>query len=285
MIRKAVVAAAGRGTRLLSATKELPKEMLPIFSKNGNEISIKPILQIIFEQLDEVGVHEFCFIVGRGKRAIEDHFTPDLPFLEDMSKKGRHAQTKDLTEFYNKIIKSQMVWINQPRPMGFGDAVMKSHVFTGDDDFIVHAGDTTIISSGHRYLKNLVKTHEKLNSACTILTQTVKDPRQYGVIIGNPEGNGILKVTQVIEKPSKPKSNLAILPVYIFQPSIFTALKKTKPGLGGELQLTDGIQTLIDMGHDVYSLSLPKQDLHLDIGNPNSYWNTLQTSHKIASSD
>ena len=77
MIRKAVVAAAGKGTRLLSATKELPKEMLPIFSKNGDEISIKPILQIIFEQLDDLGVNEFCFIVGRGKRAIEDHFTPD----------------------------------------------------------------------------------------------------------------------------------------------------------------------------------------------------------------
>lgn len=285
MIRKAVVAAAGKGTRLLSATKELPKEMLPIFSKNGDEISIKPILQIIFEQLDDLGVNEFCFIVGRGKRAIEDHFTPDLPFLEDMSKQGRRFQVKDLTDFYNKITKSQIVWINQPKPMGFGDAVLKSQVFTGDDDFIVHAGDTTIISSGHSHLKKLVKTHEKLNSACTILTQSVKDPRQYGVIIGNPEGKGILKITRVIEKPSKPKSNLAILPVYIFKPSIFDALKKTKLGLGGELQLTDGIQTLIDMGHDVYCLSLSEQDLHLDIGNPNSYWHTLETSHKIASSD
>jgi len=284
MIRKAVVAAAGKGTRLLSATKELPKEMLPIFSKNGAEISIKPILQIIFEQLDDLGINEFCFIVGRGKRAIEDHFTPDIPFLEDMSKKGRRSQAKDLTDFYNKITKSQIVWINQPKPMGFGDAVMKSHVFTGDDDFIVHAGDTTIISSGQSHLKKLVKVHEKLNSACTILTQRVKDPRQYGVIIGNPEGKGILKITRVIEKPSKPKSNLAILPVYIFQPSIFEALKKTKLGLGGELQLTDGIQTLIDMGHDVYCLSLSEQDLHLDIGNPNSYWHTLETSHKIASS-
>ena len=283
MIRKAVIAAAGMGTRLLSATKELPKEMLPIFSKNGDEISIKPILQIIFEQLDDLGVHEFCFIVGRGKRAIEDHFTPDLPFLDTMSNKGRHSQVRDLTDFYNRIIKSQIVWINQPKPMGFGDAVMKSQVFTGDDDFIVHAGDTTIISSGHIYLKNLVKTHEKLNSACTILTQNVKDPTQYGVITGKPERKGILKVTRVIEKPSKPKSNLAILPVYIFQPSIFEALQKTKPGVGDELQLTDGIQTLIDMGHDVYCLSLPKQDLHLDIGNPDSYWNTLETSHKVAS--
>ena len=137
MIRKAVVAAAGKGTRLLSATKELPKEMLPIFSKNGGEISIKPILQIIFEQLDDLGVNEFCFIVGRGKRAIEDHFTPDLPFLEDMSKKGRRSQAKDLTDFYNKITKSQIVWINQPKPMGFGDAVLKSQVFTGDDDFTI----------------------------------------------------------------------------------------------------------------------------------------------------
>ncbi|MFQ6012002.1 MAG: sugar phosphate nucleotidyltransferase, partial [Nitrososphaerales archaeon] len=282
VIHKAVIAAAGMGTRLLSATKELPKEMLPIFSKNGDDISIKPILQIIFEQLDDLGIHEFCFIVGRGKRAIEDHFTPDLPFLDTMSSKGRHSQARDLTHFYDRIIESQIVWVNQPKPMGFGDAVMKSHVFTGVDDFIVHAGDTTIISSGHKYLKNLVKAHEKLNSDCTILTQRVDDPRNYGVINGKNKEKGILKVSSVIEKPAKPKSNLAILPVYIFKPSIFEALQKTKPGVGNELQLTDGIQTLIEMGHDVYCQSLPDDDLHLDIGNPSSYWNTLQNSHKMA---
>jgi len=117
MIRKAVIPAAGLGTRLLSATKELPKEMLPIFYRDSNgEIYLKPMLQVLFEQLYKFGFREFCFIVGRGKRAVEDHFTPDYSFLDLLEKKGKEKFVKSLKEFYSMIEKSTIVWINQPEP-------------------------------------------------------------------------------------------------------------------------------------------------------------------------
>ncbi|MEW6604823.1 MAG: sugar phosphate nucleotidyltransferase, partial [Thermoproteota archaeon] len=146
-VSKVVIPAAGLGTRLLSATKEQPKEMLPIFSKTENgELCVKPVLQLIYEQLFDFGFRNFYFIVGRNKRAIEDHFTPDRDFIDSLNRKGKSSHAKELARFYEKLSLSSIVWINQSAPLGFGHAVLMAKNLVKDDPFLVHAGDTIISS-------------------------------------------------------------------------------------------------------------------------------------------
>jgi len=179
VIRKVVIPAAGLGTRLLSSTKELPKEMLPIFSKSSkNKISVKPLLQLIFEQLFSVGFREFCFIVGKEKRAIEDHFTPDYDFVSVLSSK-KTSGANILEDFYKKLDKSSLIWVNQPSPLGFGDAVLRAKPFVNDEKFFVHAGDTLILSKNNSHITRLLQ--HSINESSSILLQYIKDPKQYGV--------------------------------------------------------------------------------------------------------
>jgi len=125
MIRKVVIPAAGLGTRLFPATKEQPKEMLPIFSTATNgDVSVKPVVQMVFEQLYDVGFREFCYVVGRGKRGIEDHFTPDSNFVRLLEGMGKNGQATELEDFYEKLRTSTIMWVNQPEPKGFGNAVL-----------------------------------------------------------------------------------------------------------------------------------------------------------------
>lgn len=281
MIRKVVVPAAGLGTRLFPATKEQPKEMLPIFYKLKNgDVGVKPLLQIVFEQLYNAGFRSFCFVVGRGKRSIEDHFTPDYNSVFMLKNKGMKGQASDMDDFYEKLKSSTIFWVNQPEPKGFGDAVFLSRSFVQDEPFLVHAGDTYIISNGAEHLSSLMRAHERLNGDATILVQEVENPKQYGVIEGNEIETGVYKVRRAIEKPEKPTTNLAIVAVYVFHPVIFKALEKTAPGKGKEIQLTDGIQTLIDWGLNVYAVRLNQGTIRLDIGSPETYWEALSLSHQ-----
>ncbi|MEM5866902.1 MAG: sugar phosphate nucleotidyltransferase, partial [Candidatus Aenigmatarchaeota archaeon] len=127
MIRKAVIPAAGLGTRLLPMTKETPKEMLPIVvNRDNGTVCLKPMLQAVFEQLYSEGFREFAFIVGRGKRAIEDYFSPDYNFVEYLKRKNKNQSALELEEFYEKIKNSTIVFVNQPAPSGFGDAVHRA---------------------------------------------------------------------------------------------------------------------------------------------------------------
>ena len=282
MIRKVVIPAAGIGSRLVPATKEQPKEMLPIFAGDANgEPCLKPLLQLIFEQLYDAGFREFCFVVGRGKRAIEDHFTPDHDFISTLMSKGKTRLARSLEEFYSKIEKSKIIWINQPKPMGFGDAVLKAQSFVGDEEFLIHAGDTYIISNNNQHLKSLIDIHERLNSDVTFIVHEVDDPRKYGIIEGDEVDESIYRVMRVEEKPEVPPTNLAIMPVYIFHPVIFKALEVTPLGKGGELQLTDGIQKLIDWKLKIHAVKLSQKDTVLDIGTPQTYWEALQLSYSL----
>jgi UTP--glucose-1-phosphate uridylyltransferase len=280
---KAIIPAAGMGTRLLPATKEQPKEMLPLFAKtSGGQVCLKPLLQLVFEQLYDVGFREFYFIIGKEKRAIEDHFTPDPDYVSMLQRKRKNELADELGNFYRKIENSTIVWVNQPEPKGFGDAVLKVAVFAGDKPVLVHAGDTCVISDHAYHIKKMIKTREELGADAVCVLQWVKDPRQYGVAeVKRPKG-GIYKVKKVIEKPEKPTSNLAIMPIYIFHPVIFEALKETPPGIGNEVQLTDGIQKLIDWGLKVYAIKLSSRDIRLDIGTIETYWSALEISRRYA---
>lgn len=273
---KAVITAGGIGTRLLPFSKEIPKEMAPLLTRGHNKTkSLKPIVQAIFEQLYDSQIRDFFLIVGRGKRAIEDHFTPDRGFLQLLANKGK--KTRELVAFYSKVESSNLAFVLQPEPLGFGDAVLKmSGHLVGD--FLVHAGDTYIISPDAKYLERLRAAHVAQKADATVLLQKVKDPSQYGVVVGSELSNGILSIRQAIEKPRRIVSNTAIMPVYIFNESIFHALGKIKTGIGNEFQLTDGIQYLISEGRKVVGVTLTDKDIRLDIGSPETLIEALRIS-------
>src|SRR5437879_11457467 len=159
--------------------------MLPVFAKGKNgDLCLKPIVQLVFEQLYQVGLREFCFIVGRGKRAIEDHFTPDLNFVSMLDSRGKDGPAADLESFYKMIEGSTVYWVNQPDPRGFGDAVLKAKSFAGDDKFMVHAGDSHFISNNADHLRRVMRMSEWCQANAMFLSSAVDVTQRYGVVEG-----------------------------------------------------------------------------------------------------
>ena len=273
---KIVITAAGRGTRLLPATKELPKEMMPIFSSiYGNEKRVIPLLQLIFEQMFSIGIRKYCFVVGREKRSIEDHFTPHESFLNEISS----DEKKIISKFYKKLMKSELVWINQNKPLGFGDAVKITESYIGKDDFIVHAGDVTIIGGKNHPVLRLMEIAQKVPDASAILLcKKVSEPKRYGVPEIKERKAGYFTIKNVEEKPNNPKSIYGILPVYYFTNEIFRSLKNIKPGIKNEYQLTDAIQDLINRDKKVLAIEINKDEEEIDVGNVFSYKKSLDSS-------
>ena len=284
MIRKVVVPAAGLGRRLLPLTKEQPKEMLPIYSQtSAGVMSLRPVVQVGFEQLYEAGLREYCYVVGREKRSLEDHFTPDdacIKLLENMGEDG-HLRALDLETFYKKLKSSTIMWTNQVEAKGFGSAVLTAAPFVQNKHCLVHAGDSCILSKKNNHIKLLVKAFERFNAEAAFIVIEIENPKQYGIIEGNKVDTGIFKVSAVYEKPEKPPTNLAIMAMYAFHPIIFKALGKTQPDRNGEIQLTDAIQTLIDWDLNVIAVKMNKDYLHLDVGSPERYWEALSISHNF----
>ena len=278
MIKKAVIPAAGRGTRMLPATKETPKEMLPIFGAGSmGEVCVKPLLQLIFEQLFETQVREFCFIVGKGKGSIINHFTSDGDILESLNSKGNRDIAQELAGFYEKLQAVSVNFVSQPETKGFGDAVLRAEPFV-NESFMVHAGDSLILSKGNAHLKRMTEVHDRYQCDATFLVQEVEDARPFGIVEGTEIERGVISVTKVLEKPKYPTSNLAITALYVFTPEIFSVLKSVSEGVGGELQLTDGIQKLIEKGSKVLAVKLDSDEYWLDIGTPYSFWEALKRS-------
>ena len=277
---KVVITAAGKGTRLLPFTKEMPKEMMPIFSNIfANKKVVLPLLQYIYEQLYSMNFRDYCFVVGREKRSIEDHFTPHEAYLKELS--GDYK--KNMKKFYEKLEKSHLVWINQNRPLGFGDAVKRAERYVGEEDFIVHAGDVTILSNTKHPILRLIETSKKNPDVKAILLcKEIKDFQRYGVPTISKISSNLFSVNEVVEKPQKPKSNLGILPLYYFKSDIFSSLKKIKPGKGKEFQLTDAIQNLIDEKEKVLAISLNKNEEEVDVGTVESYRNAQDVTFRKA---
>jgi len=281
MIRKAILTAAGLGTRLLPMTKELPKEMLPIFMRDADGVLVlKPLLQVLFEQLYVFGVREFYFVVGRGKRSIEDHFTPDWDYVAKLESRGRHELASMLRSFYEMVEDSVIVWVNQPMPKGFGHAVYMARALVGSEPFFVCAGDTYIISENNGFLRRMVEAYLRGGADAVLLLQEVSDPRQYGVAVVEGVENGVYRVLRVVEKPREPPSRHAIMPYYIFNPVLMEVLDGLEAGVGGEIQLTDAIQRLIDTGKEVRAVLLHSDEIRLDVGTPETYWEALKLSYE-----
>jgi UTP--glucose-1-phosphate uridylyltransferase len=281
MVKKVIIPAAGLGTRLFPATKEQPKEMLPIFTQSTHgDMMVKPVVQLVFEQLHDAGLREICFVVGRGKRGIEDHFTPDADCIKTLESLGKNGQASDLESFYDKLDTSTIMWVNQPEPKGFGNAVLMAQPFVQNESCLVHAGDSCIISKNMDYAKKLLEAFERFNADAAFLVLEIENPKQYGIVEGEEVEPGIIKVKSVVEKPDKPKTNIAIMAMYVFHPVIFKALEATTPGKNGEIQLTDAIQKLVDWGLKVYAVKLDNGYEHLDIGSPERYWEALKLSYQ-----
>jgi UTP--glucose-1-phosphate uridylyltransferase len=279
LLKKAVIPAAGLGTRLLPITKELPKEMLPIVApmKNG-QLCLKPMLQAIFEQLYSSGFREFALIVGKGKRAIEDHFSPDEDFVSYLENRHKPELAEELQEFYDKINHSKILFINQPKPKGFGDAIARASIFTGGEEFLMEAGDDFIISRKNNHLTRALGAFEECRADALFLVEKVTDPTSYGVITGEAVKPRLLRVRSIVEKPKKPPSNLAIIALYMFKPIIYEAIGQTEPDENGEIQLADALKLLIEWNCRVYGLQLNPAERRVDIGTAESYIAMLKST-------
>ena len=277
---KTVLTAAGKGTRLLPFTKEMPKEMMPIFTKtSSNQRIVIPLLQYIFEQFHSMKIRDFCFVVGRDKRSIREHFASQQSYLHGLPTDRK----KTISNFYKKLKNCNLTWVNQNKPLGFGDAVKRTEKFVMNEDFILHAGDISIISRQNHPILRLIDTAKKYPDASAILVcKKVKDAKGYGIIQIKNDSSQVYFVQGVEEKPIKPRSNLGILALYYFKPEIFHSLKKTKRGKNNELQLTDAIQQMINDGKKVLAISLTKDDVEIDVGTVESYRDAQVSSYKRA---
>lgn len=274
-VSKVVIPAGGWGTRLLPVTKEIPKEMLPLAIKKGNGILMKPVLQAVFEQLYAFGVRNYCIVTGRGKREIEDHFTPDWAFLEMIK---ASIWKSDLMSFYRELEKSRVYFVNQARRKGFGDAILHAEDYVGRDSFLVHAGDDLVLSKGQSHLREVVDLFAEERADAVVLAEEVADPRGYGIVVGDPISSRVVKVRRIEEKPLRPLSHLAVIAVYVFRPSIFDAIRSAGFDSVGEIQLTSGIQAMINGGRKVLALKLRRGDKRIDIGTAEKYIGALASA-------
>src|SRR5215472_1780523 len=263
-IRKAVIPAAGLGTRVLPATKAIPKEMLPLADK--------PTIQYVIEEAVASGITHVIIVTSRTKRAIEDHFDESPELRAALERKGDQKKLQMLERIENMV---QLSFTRQPAPRGLGHAILMAKDLVGDEPFGVLLGDDLVVNDERPCLGQLMDVHDRFGG-CVIAAMRV--PREqislYGnVDLGETVSPGTYRIRDVIEKP-KPEeapSNLAVIGRYVLTPDVFTALEVTEPGSGGEIQLTDGIRALVAR-QPVFAHEF--DGTRFDTGDPVSYLTT-----------
>jgi len=235
-ITRAVIPAAGLGTRFLPATKATPKEMLPIVDK--------PTIQYIVEEALKSGIEDIIIITGRSKRAIEDHFDRSIELELTLEETGK----KELLEMVRQISDIRIHYIRQKEPKGLGHAILCAKHFIGDEPFAVLLGDDVVYNPEHPALSQLIKVYNQTGATVLGVQEVPEDMvSSYGIVSVQPtEDAQTFKVTDMVEKPAMEEapSRLAVLGRYIITPEIFEILEQTPPGRGGEIQLTDGLKEL-----------------------------------------
>jgi UTP--glucose-1-phosphate uridylyltransferase len=232
---KAVIPAAGLGTRFLPYTKAMPKEMIPIVDK--------PAIQFVVEEAVASGMREILIVTGRSKRAIEDHFDANLELDEHLAKSSRPGALEELEALMSA---ARIMYVRQSSPRGLGDAVLRAADFVADESFGVLLGDDITVDPPCAGV--LREVHERLGHSVIALQEVPKDQiGRYGMAVGKEVEPGVIRLQDMIEKPSRKEatSNLATIGRYILTPEIFSCLRKTEAGKGGEVQLTDGIRALM----------------------------------------
>src|SRR5699024_8511474 len=234
-VKKAVIPAAGLGTRFLPATKAMAKEMLPIVDK--------PTIQFIVEEAVASGIEDILIVTGKSKRPIEDHFDSNIELEEHLRENG----LEDLLDIVNDTTNVNLFFVRQAYPKGLGHAVLQAKAFIGDEPFIVMLGDD-VMQSEVPLTKQLINVYDETHASnIAVMEVHYEDTNKYGVIAPEREyAEGIYNVERFVEKPNPEDapSNLAIIGRYLLTPEIFEILENQAPGAGNEIQLTDAIDTL-----------------------------------------
>ncbi|HEY53019.1 MAG TPA: UTP--glucose-1-phosphate uridylyltransferase [Caldilineae bacterium] len=272
-ITKAIVPAAGLGTRLMPATKSQPKEMLPV--------GRKPAVQFVVEELQAAQLRQILLITGRRKRTIEDHFDPEPEMIAALEQAGNEIVLEDLA-FLAKGA-SRFFYTRQSSPKGLGHAIALGKEFVGDDHCVVALGDSLIAAADPAApLRAMMQAHLDLGAAAMIAVEQVppEEAFRYGIVSIDgfePSPGQPVAITDIVEKPppGTAPTNLAIAARYVFSPAIFAALDRTAPDRKGEIQLTDAINVLVRMGEPVYAWLLHPDERRYDVGNFESYFRTF----------
>ena len=257
-VRKAIIPAAGLGTRMLPATKALPKEMLPIVDK--------PVIQYVVEEAVAAGITDILIVVGKGKRAIEEHFYRDLEKEYQLKEKGKNELANSLREI-SELATIHFVW--QPEQKGLGDAIKYGKQHVGDEPFAVLLGDSIIESYNNTpVLKQMVEQFEKNQSSIIAVSEVPRElVNRYGVMSGEKTDTpNVFKVDDWVEKPAveDAPSNLVISGLYILTPQVFDLLENLERGVGNEIQLTDAMRLLLK-SEEMYAFQF--DGIRYDIGN------------------
>ena len=265
-IEKAIIPVAGAGTRLLPATKSQPKEMLPV--------GRKPVVQYVVEELVAQGLRKILFITGRKKRSIEDHFDKDPELVRMLTESGNNGLLEQLE--YEKAEVS-FFYVRQGLPLGLGHAIGCAQDFVGDEPFVVALGDTIMQpTESPTLVHRLIQSHLSHKSNCTLAVCEVPEDEvnRYGIVKPKAEEGEEFEAETLVEKPAKGEmaSRYAIAARYVFNPNIFEAIRRTPPGMGGEIQITDAIGVLLQMGGKVRCLKLGPGEKRYDIGNHQAYF-------------
>jgi UTP--glucose-1-phosphate uridylyltransferase len=257
-VRKAVIPAAGYGTRFLPIAKSVPKEMLPLVDK--------PVIQYVVEEAVHSGITDILIVISASKRSIEEHFHPATALEMELKAKGR-TEELDLLHQLQSLAHIHYTW--QPKMGGLGDAIRYAESFIGQEPFAVLLGDTVVTTPAPtpvvRQLADIVEEH---GGSCIALQEVPAEKvSRYGIMGGTHISPHLIRANQFIEKPSieAAPSRLAVSARYVLSPQIFTALQHTPPGKGGELQLTDAIAQLMQQGDPLYGLRY--EGKRHDIGN------------------
>ena len=264
---KAVIPAAGLGTRFLPATKAQPKEMLPVYDK--------PTIQYVIEESVNSGVDDILIVTGKGKRSIEDHFDRSFELEHHLKTKGKEDFLKEI-EYISEL--ADIHFIRQKKQKGLGDAIYCAKKHVGDDPFVVMLGDT-ITKDTVPCTKQLIDIYEKYGKSVTALEEVPDEKvERYGIIGGEEIEDSIYKIDKLVEKPPLrvAPSNLAIMGRYVLTPDIFDCIERVEPGYGGEIQLTDALSKLDEIYGQVF------KGESFDIGNRVDW---LKTSLKFALED
>jgi UTP--glucose-1-phosphate uridylyltransferase len=245
------------GTRFLPATKAQPKEMLPVVDK--------PAIQYVVEEAARAGIDDILIITGRGKRTLEDHFDRNVELELELEQRGKLEALKEIRALADL---ADIHYVRQGEPLGLGHAVSVARKHVGDNPFVVLLGDD-IMDERVPLLEGMIATYERLGSSVIALME-VDDPSPYGCARPEPAGDNLVRILEIVEKPkaAEAPSNLAVMGRYVFTPEIFDALAQVQPGVGGEIQLTDGIAILMHQ-QDVYGYTFSEG--RYDTGNKLDY--------------
>jgi UTP--glucose-1-phosphate uridylyltransferase len=258
-ISKAVIPAAGLGTRFLPATKAQPKEMLPLVDK--------PAIQYVVEEAVQAGIDDILIITGRNKRSLEDHFDRNFELEYYLEARGKQA---DLDAVRALAEMADIHYVRQGEPLGLGHAISVARKHVGDNPFAVLLGDD-IMGGGAEVLEGMIDTYSRFGRSVVALKAVADDEiSSYGAVKPEVVSDGLVRVLDLVEKPqpAEAPSNLAIMGRYIFTPEIFEVLRQIRPGVGGEMQLTDAMVLLLGQ-QEIYGYVF--EDGRFDVGNKLDY--------------